>query len=184
MKRIAVVLSTVALASAVTLGPASAVTYKNEVYFAPSVITFYPIILGSPVLGYGRVLTGRVSFIFGLGYSPEGYEGWMSNGDTKWQNVITGSAALRVFTGGEAKGFFLQPEVGVRYSPKKEIYRSGGYGWETETGTNITPAFLLGWRWLALNDRLSLSLAPGVAANTVGYLPVVPRLDFFMGVNF
>jgi len=160
----------------------SELRFPNTVYGAPTAGIYYPLLLGSPLLGYDRYFGDVVSIGLGAGYSPEGIEGFMSNGDIQWHDVVTLALNVKVFPFRRGRGFFISPEVAYRYSPNVEEYDLGFH--DVRTDADVSPAILVGWRWLLAGDRLGLTLAPGVAFNSVGYVPIYPRLDFFMGVHF
>jgi hypothetical protein len=156
--------------------------FANTFYGAPTAGLLYPLLLGSPLVGYDRYFGDVVSIGLGAGYSPEGIEGAATNGDLQWHHVVTLALNVKVFPFRRGRGFFISPEVAYRYSPNVEEYDLGFH--DVRTDADVSPAILVGWRWLLAGDRLGLTLAPGVAFNSVSMLSLYPRLDVFLGVHF
>lgn len=171
----------VVIAAAAFAAAAEGPKYAHTVYGAPTAALVYPFVLGSPVVGFERYLSGVVSLGIGFGYSPEGVEG-MFDDNYQWHNVCTAAVGVKIFPSGRGRGFLLSPEAQVRYSPEVDDYDVGYHKESAET--NFSPVFLAGWRWLVFRERLGLTLAGGAGFNGVGVMPIIPRLDFFAGVHF
>jgi hypothetical protein len=175
-RRTAIMVALVAI-TAVT----AAATYNNSVEAG-----VLPLFIGNINALYMRNLTGMISVGAGGGYSPLGYLFVDVEDDITWHygNV---KGVFRFHPLGESRRLYVQVEASGDFHSLKED--STG---ETASVTMITPAALIGWRWI-IADRATLNVAGGsgyisgdidVGDEHVDFEGIRPRFDLNLGFAF
>ncbi|UCH78359.1 MAG: DUF3575 domain-containing protein [Candidatus Coatesbacteria bacterium] len=170
-------LAVVVLASG---APAGATDYNNEVD-----IGILSLFWGNFNARYERNLNGYISLAAGGGFAPNGYL-FIDHDDVDWKYYNV-NGLVRFYPLGGFQRLYVQAEVNAEFHDLKD--ESTG---DTATATWITPAAVIGWRWVVA-ERATITLGAGSgyasADITVGdtHLDtegVRPRFDFNLGFLF
>lgn len=169
------------LALAAIAAGAAGATHNNSVE-----VGVLPLFIGNINGLYMRNINGMFSVGGGGGYSPLGYLFVSAEDDITWHygNI---KGVFRFHPLGESRRLYLQVEANGDFHFLKED--STG---ETATVTMITPAALVGWRWI-IADRATVNVAGGsgyitgdidVGDEHVDFEGIRPRFDLNLGFAF
>lgn len=170
-------LAVVVLASGV---PAGATDYKNEID-----VGILSLFWGNFNARYERNLNGFISVAGGAGFSPNGYL-FIEHDDVDW-TYFNVNGLVRFYPLGGFQRLYVQAEVNAEFHDLKD--ESTG---ETATMTWVTPAAVVGWRWV-IAERATLTLGAGsgyasadadVGDTHLEVEGIRPRFDFNLGYLF
>lgn len=159
--------------------------FKNEVD-----VGVLSLIVGNFNGRYERDLNGYLAVAGGAGFSPMGYlfvSGEEEGIDWKYYNV---NALVRLYPLGNFRGLYAQAEV--FYDIHKIKDTSGAVTGETATVGMVTPAMVIGWRFV-IADRATITLGGGsgyitgdldVGDEHVDFEGIRPRFNLDLGFLF
>lgn len=160
--------------------PVHAADYNNEID-----VGILSLFWGNFNARYERNFNDYLSLAAGGGFSPNGYL-FVSDDDVDWKYYNL-NGIFRFYPLGNFRGLYAQAEVSGDFHDLTE--KSTG---ETATVTMVTPAVVVGWRWvIAQRATITLGAGSGYASGNleVGDVKIDiegirPRFDFNLGFLF
>jgi len=163
-----------------TAVPAAGTEYNNEID-----VGILSLFWGNFNARYERNLNGYIALAGGAGFSPTGYL-FIEHEDIDWKYYNV-NGLFRFYPLGGFRGLYIQAEVNAEFHDLKDD--STG---DTATATWITPAAVVGWRWVVA-ERATITLGAGSGYASVDLYVgdehieaegVRPRFDFNLGFLF
>jgi hypothetical protein len=160
--------------------PAHAADYNNEVD-----IGILSLFWGNFNGRYERNLNDYISLAVGGGFSPNGYL-FVSEEDVDWKYYNV-NGIFRFYPLGNFRSLYAQVEVNGDFHDLTD--ESTG---DTATVTMVTPAVVVGWRWVVA-QRATITLGAGsgyasgnldVGDEEIDIEGIRPRFDFNLGFLF
>ncbi|NIT35039.1 MAG: DUF3575 domain-containing protein [candidate division Zixibacteria bacterium] len=167
-------------AVAALAAPALGADFNNEVD-----VGILSLFWGNFNARYERNLNDYISLAGGGGFSPNGYL-FVSDEDVDWK-VYNVNGIFRFYPLGNFRGLYAQAEVSGDFHNLKD--KSTG---DTAKVTMVTPAVVVGWRWV-IAQRATITLGAGsgyasadleVGDEVIKFEGVRPRFDFNLGFMF